>query len=141
MPTGDPAVTVAVRETTESGEARVSSWELQPGEKVIAVGRPALAAVWFRYIMTLGYYAFWHRRRVAVLTNKRIMLGRGLFSRQERSIPLRQISEAMYTRKGLAGYCHIRVQNDLSHRYTTIGPLPSRTAHRFATEMQARMPA
>jgi hypothetical protein len=58
-------------------------WLMAPDERVLVVGRPSLASVWPRYLLTLGLYGFWHRRRVSVLTSKGVMLGKGILSRQE----------------------------------------------------------
>jgi hypothetical protein len=114
-------------------------WRLPPNEKVLVVGRPGLAAVWPRYVMTLGLYGFWHRRRVAVLTTKRVLLGKGVLSRQERSIPIRAISDAVYARKGLSGFCDISSSTHSVRSATRIGPLSARKARRLANELQGRL--
>ena len=112
---------------------------MMPNESVLVVGRPSVAAVWPKYLLTLGLYGFWHRRRVAVLTSERVMLGQGVLSRQERTIPIRSISEAVYSRRGVAAFCDITSSNRWSHYRTKVGPLPTRTARRFAYELQSRL--
>lgn len=113
---------------------------LMPNESVLVVGRPALAAVWPRYLLTLGLYGFWHKRRVAVLTSQRILLGEGVFSRRERTIPIRSVTDAAYSRRGVAAFCDVTSTHDRAHHRTKVGPLPARTARRFAWELQSRLP-
>lgn len=115
----------------------MSALSLLPGEKVVAVGRPALVSVWPRYLLTLGLYGFWHKRRVAVVTDKRLLLGKGLLSRREHSIPMSHISDALYFRRGLAGFCEVTSSNEWSHNKTTVGPLPTGTARLFVHAVQS----
>lgn len=112
---------------------------MMPHESVVVVGRPAFAAVWPKYLLTLGLYGFWHKRRVTVLTNERLLLGEGVLSRQERSIPLRAITDAVYYRRGPAAFCDVTSASRWSHRRTKVGPLPTRTARRLAFEIQSRL--
>lgn len=112
---------------------------LMPDESVLVVGRPSLAAVWPKYLLTLGLYGFWHRRRVAVLTSRRVLLGEGLLSRQERSIPIRSITEAVYSRRGVSAFCDVTSATEWSHSRSRVGPLSARTARRFAYELQSRL--
>jgi len=112
---------------------------LRPDESVLVVSRPAVAAVWFRYLLTLGLYGFWHKRRVAVLTSQRVMLGEGVFSRREQSIPIRGITDAVFSRRGLFAFCDITSANQWSHHRTKVGPMPTRTARRFVYELQSRL--
>jgi hypothetical protein len=116
-------------------------WLMAPDERVLVVGRPSLASVWPRYLLTLGLYGFWHRRRVSVLTSKRVMLGKGILSRQERSIPIHSINDVIFARRGLSGLCEIRSSTNWARTITRVGPLSARTARRFAYELQARLPA
>lgn len=108
-------------------------------EKVLVVGRPALTSVWLRYVLSLGIYGFWRRRRLSVLTDRRVMLGQGFLSRQERSIPINMISDATYARRGLAGSCRITSSNGWVRSTTNVGPLPTRIARRFTYELQGRL--
>jgi hypothetical protein len=64
------------------------------------------------------------------------MLGKGFLSRQERTIPIHSISDAVYGRKGLSGFCDVGSSNNWSRSVTRVGPLSARTARRFANELQ-----
>lgn len=118
----------------------MASIRLMPNESVLVVGRPALAAVWPKYLLTLGLYGFWHKRRVAVLTSQRVMLGEGVLSRREQSIPIRSVLDAVYSRRGVAAFCDVISSNQRSHHRTKVGPLTARTARRFTFELQSRLP-
>jgi hypothetical protein len=119
----------------------VVSWSSHPNEKVLVVGRPGIAVVWPKYLLTAGLYGLWHKRNVAVLTDQRVFLGKGLLSRSERSIPLRRVRRASYSRHGLAGYCDLseRTANTWEHSSTRIGPLRARTARRLVNEVENRI--
>lgn len=112
---------------------------LMPNESVLVVGRPSVAAVWPKYLLTLGLYGFWHKRRVAVLTSQRVMLGEGVLSRRERSIPIKSVTDALYSRRGVAAFCDITSSDRFTHNRTRVGPLSTRTARRFAYELQSRL--
>jgi hypothetical protein len=109
---------------------------LGPDETILAVGRPGLLGVWHKYLLTGGLYGLWHKRHVAVLTDKRLMMGKGIISRQESSIPIKSIEGATYSRTGLAGYCILR---DRFRQTTRVGPFRPRTAWRFVEELENRI--
>lgn len=115
------------------------SWIVHPGEKLLLVGRPAMAAVWPRYLLTAGLYGLWHKRNVVVLTDRRIFTGRGVLSRSERSIPLRTVRGSMYLRHGLLGYCDFDSEHDAQRRHTRLGPLAPGVARRLADEIETRI--
>lgn len=112
---------------------------LMPTESVLIVGRPALAAVWPRYLLTLGLYGFWHKRRVTVLTDKRLMLGQGLLSRQERSIPMGSITDAVYYRRGPTAFCDVTTTDRWAKHRTKVGPLSLKKGRRLVYEIQSRL--
>jgi hypothetical protein len=112
---------------------------LQPGESLVLWARPAPGVTWPKYLYTLGLYSFWRRRHTFVLTNKRILISKGIFARAERSIPLNRVDDASFVRRGLAAYCEVVVGGGRgSRRVERVGPLAARTARRFAQETQAR---
>ena len=49
-----------------------------------------------KYLGTLGMYGFWRKRHTYVLTNQRMLLGKGIFVRTERSLPISQIEDAAF---------------------------------------------
>lgn len=117
----------------------MASVRLMPHESVLMVTRPAVAAVWPRYLLTLGLYGLWHKRRVTVLTSQRLMLGEGVFSRREHSIPIRAMRDADYSRRGLFSFCDVTSSDGRSHHLTRVGPMPTKIARRFVYELQSRL--
>lgn len=116
----------------------MARWRLREGEELLAVGRPALIAVWPLYVATAGLYGFWHKRRTALLTNHRIIVGRGVINREERMIPMDHIRRAGYFRRGLAAYCQLDTSDDHPGFPVRIGPLTTRLARRFVDEVESR---
>jgi hypothetical protein len=102
------------------------------------VARPAIAAVWPRYLMTLGLYGLWRRQDISVLTDRRVLLGKGIISRREQSIPLTRIEDARYVRKGLFAYCDLESVVRGRSQVRRVGPLSARLARRFTDEIVAR---
>jgi hypothetical protein len=112
--------------------------DVDRGEEILMVARPSVSAVWPKYIVTLGVYGFWRKRDISVITDRRVLVGKGIIRRTERSIPLSNIVDAVYQRRGVFAYCEVastvRGRTDVFR----VGPLSVRQARRFTTEIQAR---
>jgi len=119
-------------------ETKVPGMKLQTGEQVVVVGRPGMATSWYKYLLTLGFYQIWHKRNLAVLTDRRVFTGSGILSREEHSTPLRTIEYCSYHRRGLSGYCDITARVGSRDRRQRVGPLAPRTARLFARELDER---
>jgi hypothetical protein len=85
----DTGTDTDVPPVAEAKEQKVPGMRLQAGERLIVVGRPGMAACWYKYLFTLGLYQIWHKRDLSVLTDRRVFTGRGVMSREEHSTRLR----------------------------------------------------
>jgi len=112
---------------------RVQGLPLQLGESVSLVTRPSLASTWPRYLITLGLYSIWRRRQTTILTNRRVLVNRGLVSRTERSIPFQRIHDARFFRRGCVGYADLILRG--SGRIERLGPMRPSQARRVASEV------
>jgi hypothetical protein len=92
-----------------------------------------------KYLVTLGFYGFWRKRHTYILTNQRMLLGNGVFVRTERSVPIGQIEDAAFVRRGAGAYCEVTVRSHGRMRTNLVGPLSPRSARRLTTEIQARI--
>jgi hypothetical protein len=117
---------------------KIPGMRLQPGEELIMLARPNLAACWYKWLFTLGLYQIWHKRDVSVLTDRRVFTGRGILSREEHSIPFRIIEDYGYFRRGLRGYCDITSRVGARSRKQRLGPIAPRHARTFARELDER---
>jgi len=106
---------------------------LQPGESILLVARPSIAVNWPKYLATLGLYGIWRKRATTVLTNRRILLNRGVLARTERSIPFTHVNDARFFRRGYAGYADILMRG--SSRIERIGPMRPSQARRVTSEV------
>jgi Bacterial PH domain len=120
------------------GRGAVRRMTLQPDEDVVLVLRPARTVTWPKYLLTLGLYGVWRKRHTFVLTTRRILIGRGILVRTERSIPLDHVDDAVYTRRGLAAYAELTCHGRRTQRLERIGPLSPFGAKRFTHEVLAR---
>lgn len=102
------------------------------------IGRPSIVVVWPKYLLTLGLYGLWRKRNVSVLTDRRVLIGKGIFSRTEHSIPIAEISDASYVRRGLSAYCEVASVFRGRDRVQRLGPLPARQAKRLTDEISSR---
>jgi hypothetical protein len=112
--------------------------DVERGESVVLLARPAIGAVWPKYVVTLGLYSLWRKRDVSVLTDRRVLIGKGIIRRTERSIPLSNITDAMYQRKGLFAYCEIAATMRGRTDVRRVGPLSTRQARQFTQAVMAR---
>jgi PH (Pleckstrin Homology) domain-containing protein len=122
----------------EQNERQLRRVSLQPGESVVLLAHPSRAVTWPKYLYTLGLYGIWRKRQTYILTNRRILLSRGVFARSERSVPMDRVDDASFLRRGLAAYSEVVVSGRGPRRIERIGPLSARTARRFTREVQAR---
>ena len=111
---------------------------LQGGERVIMVVTPSRVANLHRYLLTLGLYGLWRRRDTAIVTNRRLLVGKGIFRREENSIAIRDIDSAKFARRWLNCYAQVRVGGRARRRTVQIGPLSARDARRLVGELLAQ---
>jgi Bacterial PH domain len=119
------------RERHRGKRRRAPGVNVWPSESVILVGRPPISIVWPKYVFTLGIYALWRRRNTAVLTDRRVLVGKGIVSRKEQSIPIDKITDATYMRRGLAAYCEVASAMRSREHVERVGPLSARLARRL----------
>jgi hypothetical protein len=113
--------------------------ELVPGEEVLYRALPWRGATWPKYLYTLGLYGFWRKRRPMVLTDHRVLLGKGVFVRTERSIPLHRVDNAVYVRVGPVSYCDVLYTTRGSRATERLGPFSPLKARQFANAINARI--
>jgi hypothetical protein len=124
--------------TREPSERAPRRFQLHEGEEVVLVGRPSRSVTLHKYLATLGLYGLWRNSNTFILTDRRVLIGEGIVARSERSIPLHQIEDAVYTRRGLAAYCEIVFNRRGSRRVERLGPFTPLRAHRFSNAVLAR---
>ena len=112
---------------------------LRSGESIVMVVRPSRALSLGKYLYTLGLYGIWRKRQVYVLTDDRLMSGKGVINRTEVSIPIGRIDEVGFVRRGLGSYCQIVLTAHGRRRMELVGPLLAKDARRLAGEIQARI--
>ena len=95
------------------------------------VVRPSRALSLGKYLYTLGLYGIWRKRHIYVLTDDRLMTGKGVVNRTETSIPLNRIEEVAFARRGLGAYCQIVVMAHGRRRSVLVGPLLAKDARRL----------
>jgi Bacterial PH domain len=112
---------------------------LLPSEDVLIRALPWGGAVWHKYLLTLGLYGMWRNRRPMIVTDHRVLIGTGIFTRTERSIPLSRIDGAVYVRVGPVGYCDVHYTTHRSRQSERLGPLSPLKARQFANTINGRV--
>lgn len=97
---------------------------------------PSAAVTWPRYIWTLGFYGLWRKRQSWILTTDRVLVGRGVLGRSERSLPFDHVEDVVFSRHGYAAYVDVELQHP--HRVERIGPLRPSQARRATSAILAR---
>ncbi len=111
---------------------------LFPDEEVVMAATPARFASLPKYVFTLGLYELWRRRNTAVVTNQRILFGKGIFDRNEQSIPLRNVMDVAFRRRGLNSYAEVAVTKRGKSSVTMVGPMTGSGARRLVSEILRR---
>lgn len=112
---------------------------LRGGESVVMVVRPSRTLSLGKYLYTLGLYGIWRKRHVYVLTDTRLLIGKGVINRTENSIPMNRIEDVGFVRRGPGAYCQIVISAHGRRRTELVGPLVAKDARRLAGEIQARI--
>jgi len=112
---------------------------LQREEEAIMSASPSAAANFYKYIYTLGFYELWRRSDTAVVTSRRLLISRGIFNREERSIAMSHVEGARYVRRGLNSYAQVTIVDRGGRKSERIGPMSARAARRFVAEVLQRI--
>ena len=111
---------------------RLAGVDVEHGETVIMVARPAISAVWYKYVITLGLYGLWRRHDVSIITDRRVLVGKGIVSRKEQSLPYGRINDANVRAKRalrlLRGRFHPSGSRPRAAGRTPVGP-PGEAVH------------
>jgi hypothetical protein len=121
-----------------SKKPKLPRLSLQQGESVVMVARPARSSTAQRYLYTGGLYGMWRKRNTSVVTSRRVLMGRGIFNRTERSIPLDSVADVVFVRRGLSSYADMIVGAGERAHIERIGPLTAKAARRLTAEILDR---
>jgi Bacterial PH domain len=108
---------------------------LQSGEVFVLSVNPSPWSNFYRYLYTLGLYEIWRRHDTAIVTDRRVLVSRGIFNREENSISMAHVEGARYVRRGLNSYATITVVNRGGRKTEKIGPMSARHARKFVAEV------
>lgn len=110
---------------------------VDPSERILRVIHPSRVVSIPRYIASLGLYGVWRSRNTTVLTDRRIIVGKGLLSRFEESFPLSRISTASYMRHGPASYTYVNLNQP--NQVMRIGPMTPSQGRSVTAEILSRL--
>jgi hypothetical protein len=116
----------------------VARGSLFPEEEIVATATPSRLVNLPKYVLTLGLYELWRRRDTTVVTDQRILFGSGIFTRDEQSVPLKNVIDVVFRRRGPNAYTEIAVAKRGKTNVMMVGPMSDSLARRFASEIQRR---
>ncbi len=99
---------------------------------------PARISTLPKFLLSLGIYELWRRRNTTVVTNQRILFGSGIFGRTEQSIPLKNVMDVGFRRRGLNSYAEVAVSKRGKSSVTQVGPMTGSGARRLVSEILRR---
>jgi hypothetical protein len=118
--------------------AALSSKRAQPplarGETVLFETRPRRG--FWRYLTSFGLYELNRRTTYFAVTNKRVLIDRGLLQRRTRSIPVKGIADVNVVCGPLEGLVEIAEAGGTAGSSQEIGPLKARAARAFAAALE-----
>ena len=109
---------------------------LEEGEVLVVMERPARIFRIPKYLFSLGLYGIWRKRDVAAVTNRRLLFGHGVVRRSERSIPLRDVHDVAFVRRGFTSYASVLVGGRFGGERVRIGPTSAKRARGVAASLQ-----
>jgi len=136
-PIGRIVSSMSRRSAVDPAAPGVRRLNLLDGESVIMVARPARSVTSHKYLYTLGLYGIWRKRHTFVLTDRRVLIGEGVFIRTEKSIPLDRVDDAVYIRRGVTAYAEVVFTRRGQRVVQRIGPLTPVAARRFTDAVLA----
>jgi len=126
------------RSERSRGNESASRVTLFEDESVVMTARPSLISTLPKLIVTLGLYELWRRRNTTILTNRRILFGAGIFQRTEQSIPLSNVNDVVFIRRGVNCYAQVAGTHRGRNSMKEIGPLSASVCRRFVGELLKR---
>ncbi len=111
---------------------------LFPDETVVMTAHPGRISTLPKYVASLGLYELWRKRNTAIVTDRRILFGSGIFRRTEQSIPLINVTDVVYTRRGLNSYAEVAVTERGRTKVREVGPMSGPAARRLVSEILRR---
>jgi hypothetical protein len=112
---------------------------LRDDESLLVEVSPSRLATCYKYLYTLGLYGIWRKRNSSVITSDRVLTGRGVFRREETSIPMSRVVDVKYVRRGLHCYAEMAILDRGHHRTEDVGPLSPRIARKVAAAILDRL--
>ncbi|MHB1488833.1 MAG: SHOCT domain-containing protein [Acidimicrobiales bacterium] len=70
----------------------------QEGERVLFESKPSVVGTLAYYVFTLGLYALWRSRTTFLITDRRVVVAKGIINRFERTMPLVKVQDATVRR-------------------------------------------
>lgn len=70
----------------------------QEGERVLFESKPSVVGTLAYYVFTLGLYALWRSRTAFMITDRRVVVAKGIINRFERTMPLAKVQDATLRR-------------------------------------------
>jgi membrane protein YdbS with pleckstrin-like domain len=111
-------------------------------ERVVwEVVKSATPETWGKYLTSLGLYELWRRADRCWVTNQKVVRRQGLFSREERAIPLERIQDVVVKVGPLTGKVLISSAGLKAGVTLAMGPLWRRQAQQLAQVIQEQMQA
>jgi len=111
---------------------------MAPSEQVVVEATLARRSNGRKYLFTLGLFELWRRRQNLLVTDRHVLLGRGLVSRHERKIPLDRVEDVSLSRRGMSSYVALTVNDHGRERAELVGPFSAKVARRIASEIVGR---
>lgn len=140
IPLSSTVLPLAARPAPRQRNGRVPRrLSLRSGESVVTVVHPSRAFSLPKYAATLGLYGIWRKRHTYVVTNQRLMIGKGVVTRREWTIPFRKVEGVSFVRRGPGAYAEVQAISRGRREIDAVGPLSARDARRVVSAIEDRM--
>jgi membrane protein YdbS with pleckstrin-like domain len=112
---------------------------LGSNEHILLDKKPTFAVTWLQHIFSLGLYHFWLIRTYFLLSDRRVILAKGIVNKRLVTVPLEKVQDVTLSTVLWLGYVSLSTAGPSGASVEKVGPMRNRDAREFIDRLQQLM--